>query len=90
MPERTDPQNALVDYLTALTEFLTVSPAGLAYRALLGEAQHDPAVGELLRTAGALAEPTRTVLDRVRPVASSIPMSGYRPRSSTDRSLPTC
>jgi AcrR family transcriptional regulator len=68
-----DPQRALVDYLTALTEFLTASPAGIAYRALLGEAQHDPAVGELLRTADVLAEPTRRILDRVRPLAPSMP-----------------
>jgi len=73
VPERTDPRRSLVDYLTSLTEFLTVSPAGLAYRAVLGEAQHDPAVGELLRTANVLAEPTRTVLDRVRPVAPCMP-----------------
>jgi hypothetical protein len=34
-----------------LTTFLTVSAAGLAYRALLGKAQHHPAVRELLRNA---------------------------------------
>jgi AcrR family transcriptional regulator len=73
VPERTDPGRALVDYLKALTEFLTVSPAGLAYRALLGEAQHDPAVRELLRAVDVLADPTRTVLDRVRPVARCMP-----------------
>jgi AcrR family transcriptional regulator len=73
VPGRTDPRRSLVDYLTVLTEFLTVSPAGLAYRALLGEAQQDPAVRELLRTADVLAEPTKTMLDRIRPVASSMP-----------------
>ena len=63
----------LLDYLVALTEFLTGSPAGLAYRALLGEAQHDPEVRELLCTADVLAEPTQIVLDRVRPVAPAMP-----------------
>jgi AcrR family transcriptional regulator len=72
-PERAGTRRTLVDYLAALTDFLTVSPAGLAYRALLGEAQHDPEVRELLRTVDVLAEPTQTVLDRVRPLALSMP-----------------
>jgi AcrR family transcriptional regulator len=70
---RGDAQRNLLDYLVALTEFLTESPAGLAYRALLGEAQHDPEVRELLRTADVLAVPTQIVLDRVRPVAPAMP-----------------
>jgi AcrR family transcriptional regulator len=73
VPEHTDPRRTLVDYLTVLTEFLTASPAGIAYRSLLGEAQHDPAVRELLRTADVLDEPTRSVLERVRPVAPDMP-----------------
>ena len=72
-PRRGDAQRNLLDYLVALTEFLTGSPAGLAYRALLGEAQHDPEVRELLCTADVLAEPTQIVLDRVRPVAPAMP-----------------
>ncbi len=72
-PRRGDAQHNLLDYLVALTEFLTESPAGLAYRALLGEAQHDPEVRELLRTADVLAEPTQIVLDRIRPVAPAMP-----------------
>ena len=72
-PRRGDDQRNLLDYLVALTEFLTKSPAGLAYRALLGEAQHDPEVRELLRTANVLAIPTQIVLDRVRPVAPAMP-----------------
>ena len=71
--ERTDPRRTLVDYLAALTDFLTVSPAGLAYRALIGEAQHDPAVLDLIRSADVLAEPARKVLARIRPVAPSMP-----------------
>jgi AcrR family transcriptional regulator len=72
-PHRSDPRRTLVEYLKALTEFLTTSPAGLAYRALLGEAQHDQSVGDLLRKADVLAEPTESVLDRIRPVAPSMP-----------------
>jgi AcrR family transcriptional regulator len=72
-PERADPRRTLVDYLKVLTAFLTESPAGLAYRALLGAAQHDAGVRELLRAADVLAEPTETVLDRVRPVAPCMP-----------------
>jgi AcrR family transcriptional regulator len=72
-PERSDARRTLVDYLAALTDFLTVSPAGLAYRALLGEAQHDPEVRDLLSNVDVLAEPTQTVLDRVRPFAPAMP-----------------
>jgi AcrR family transcriptional regulator len=46
----------LFSYLQSLSEFLTRSPAGLAYLALLGEAQHDPAVRELLQRADLLHE----------------------------------
>lgn len=60
-----DPAEDLVGYLAALTRFLTRSPAGLAYRALVGEAQHDPYVRELVRQADLLTEPTRRVLARV-------------------------
>jgi AcrR family transcriptional regulator len=72
-PERADARRTLVDYLAALTHFLTAPPAGLAYRALLGEAQHDLEVRELLRTVDVLAEPTQIVLDRVRPFAPAMP-----------------
>jgi AcrR family transcriptional regulator len=71
--EHSDPGRTVVDYLKALSEFLTVSPAGLAYRALVGEAQHDPAVLDMIRTTDVLAEPTGSVLDRVRPVAPAMP-----------------
>ncbi|TQK27156.1 TetR/AcrR family transcriptional regulator [Arthrobacter sp. SLBN-53] len=37
------------NYLAAVVHFLTRSVAGAAYRALLGEAQHDNAVAALLR-----------------------------------------
>jgi hypothetical protein len=56
-----------------LTTFLTTSPAGLGYRALIGEAQHDPAVRELVRGADLLSASARTVLQRVRTGASGVP-----------------
>lgn len=70
---RVDPAEDLLDHLRALTTFLTTSPAGLAYRALLGEAQHDPAVQALVRAADLLATSSAPVLDRVRPVLAAVP-----------------
>ncbi len=70
---RTDPADDLLGYLKALTTFLTTSPAGLAYRALVGEAQHDPAVRELVREAQLLAISASAVLERVRPAAPNMP-----------------
>jgi AcrR family transcriptional regulator len=67
------PADDLASYLAALTAFLTVSPAGLAYRALLGEAQHDKAVRDLVRGAGLVGAATAAVLDRVRPHAPRMP-----------------
>jgi AcrR family transcriptional regulator len=54
----------LTAYLDALSRFLTSSPAGAAYRALLGEAQHDPAVAELLASTDLLGDSARSVIDR--------------------------
>jgi AcrR family transcriptional regulator len=63
-----EPRATLADdvsaYLEAVEDFLTTSPAGTAYRALLGEAQHDPAVAELLGSAALFDEPARAVLNR--------------------------
>ena len=72
-PPQADPAGDLLAYLEALTEFLTVSPAGLAYRALIGEAQHDPAVRDLVNRADLLTASARHVLDRVRPAAPRMP-----------------
>lgn len=47
-----------------MSQFLTVSAAGAAYRALLGEAQHDPAVGDLLATTDLLGDSARPVIER--------------------------
>ncbi|WP_232519796.1 TetR/AcrR family transcriptional regulator [Actinosynnema pretiosum] len=66
-------RSELVSYLDALGRFLTTSPAGLAYRALLGEAQHDPAVRDLVREADVVSTATGEVLRRVRPVAPAMP-----------------
>jgi AcrR family transcriptional regulator len=54
----------LTAYLEAVSRFLTVSPAGAAYRALLGEAQHDPAVAALLATTDLLGDSARPVIER--------------------------
>lgn len=62
-PEGT-PLDDLRAYLEALVRFLTDSPAGAAYRALLGEAQHDSAVGELLSTKDLLGDSARVVIER--------------------------
>ena len=54
----------LIAYLEAVSRFLTVSAAGAAYRALLGEAQHDPAVAGLLATTDLLGGSARPVIER--------------------------
>ena len=72
-PPRPDAADDLLAYLTALTEFLTTSPAGLAFRALIGEAQHDPVVRDLVHHAGLLALSAHDVLQRVRSSAPDMP-----------------
>lgn len=67
------PTDDLTAFLEALTSFLTTSPAGLAYRALLGEAQHDNAVRDLVRTADLLGTAAQAVLARVSPHAAHMP-----------------
>ena len=54
----------LLRYVRSLSGFLQ-EPAGLAYRALVGEAQHDPAVRALVRQADLLAPTADAVLARV-------------------------
>ncbi|MCX0246847.1 TetR/AcrR family transcriptional regulator [Streptomyces drozdowiczii] len=53
-------------YLDALVTFLTRSHAGAAYRALLGEAQHDPDVALLLASRDVLEDSAAGVVDAVR------------------------
>jgi AcrR family transcriptional regulator len=64
----TEPQESAIDaltaYLEAVSRFLTDSPAGAAYRALLGEAQHDPAVANLLASTDLLGDSARSVIER--------------------------
>lgn len=55
-------EDDVVAFLTALSGFLTTSDAGLAYRALLGEAQHDRKVAELLRGTDVLGDAARAVV----------------------------
>ncbi len=53
----------LAAYVAALVDFLARSPAGTAYRALLGEAQHDDEVAALLAAQDVLGDSARAVLD---------------------------
>jgi AcrR family transcriptional regulator len=75
VPVHDDPIDDLAAYLDALIEFLTASAAGSAYRALVGEAQHDKAVGELLRGNDPLGESAAAVIARALPGETlAIPM----------------
>lgn len=71
-----DPADDLLHYLRTLQQFLTTSPAGLAYCALVGEAQHDPVVRELVEQADLLTPSACTVLSRVRSSAPGMPPLG--------------
>ncbi|WP_431031902.1 TetR/AcrR family transcriptional regulator [Streptomyces sp. P6-2-1] len=68
-----EPVEQLTAFLTALAAFLTGADAGAAYRALLGEAQHDPEVGKLVAAADLLGGPAREVLARVRGRLGGVP-----------------
>ncbi|MBT0769016.1 TetR/AcrR family transcriptional regulator [Kineosporia sp. J2-2] len=68
-----DPHHELASYLELLGRFLTEEPPGLACRALIGEAQHDPQVADLVHRADLLTAPTVVVLDRVRVHAPGMP-----------------
>lgn len=66
--------DGLVAYLDALVRFLTASPAGAGYRALLGEAQHDTRVAQLMATNDVLAERAQVVVKpALRATGSSMP-----------------
>ncbi len=54
----------LTAYLHALARFLARSPAGAAYRALLGEAQHDTAVAALVAGRDVVSDSARAVIER--------------------------
>lgn len=68
--EHADPVEDLTAYLRALIAFLTTSDAGAAYRALIGEAQHDTAVRDLLLDSDPIGESAATVIARALPEAS--------------------
>lgn len=72
-PAHPDPAARLLGYLQSLTTFLTTAPAGLAYRALIGEAQHDTAVRDLVNQADLLTASARDVLERVGSGAPGMP-----------------
>lgn len=59
-----DPLDDITAYLEALLRFLAHSLAGAAYRALLGEAQHDSVVAELLSAKDPLGDSARVVIER--------------------------
>lgn len=61
-----DAESEVTAFLVALSTFLTRSDAGLAYRALLGEAQHDRKVAELLGGTDVLGDAARAVIGSAR------------------------
>jgi AcrR family transcriptional regulator len=65
-PPRSGPEAELITFLELVQRFVTVSPAGLAYRALLGEAQHDQAVARLMAESDPVQQSALVILDRVR------------------------
>lgn len=81
VPDDGSAEEQLDAYLDALGVFLTRSHAGTAYRALLGEAQHDPAVAELLAQNDILGDSARIVIARV--------VEGDLPEAALDRAAST-
>lgn len=67
VPARDEPGDDLAGYLGALITFLTASDAGAAYRALVGEAQHDAAVRDLLSDSDPIGESAAAVIARALP-----------------------
>ena len=64
VPPSGSPLAEITAYLHALVAFLVHSPAGAGYRALVGEAQHDPAVAKLLASRDVLGDSASTVVSR--------------------------
>jgi AcrR family transcriptional regulator len=73
VPEAGPAAERLVRYLGSVTAFLTESTAGAAYRALVGEAQHDPAVRELVQSAALLTGGALRLLDELRAELPAMP-----------------
>jgi len=61
----------LLVYVCTLRQFLVDSPAGLVYRALVGEAQHDKAVAELLSRRNVFYESAWTVISHAAELSDS-------------------
>ena len=72
-PPRADPEAELVTFLEALARFLSVSPAGLAYRALLGEAQQDQEVAGLVASHDLIGDSAAVIFDRIRDRLVALP-----------------
>ncbi|GIZ99342.1 MULTISPECIES: TetR/AcrR family transcriptional regulator [Tsukamurella] len=70
-------------FLAAVVRFLTVSDAGLAYRALIGEAQHDAAVAALIAGADPLGDAAEAVIARVQD-AGALPAAMDRRRAAAE------
>ncbi|RFU86281.1 TetR/AcrR family transcriptional regulator [Streptomyces triticagri] len=66
VPLSGDPVRDAKAYLDALVRFLTRSDAGTAYRALIGEAQHDKDVAALLDSRDVLADSAAKVVEPLR------------------------
>jgi AcrR family transcriptional regulator len=73
VPATDEPLELLAGYLRELGRLLTEAPPGLAYRALLGQAQQDPAVAELVAADDLLLTSAGGVLDRVATVWPAVP-----------------
>lgn len=66
VPVSDDPRKDLKAYLDALVAFLSRSHAGAAYRALIGEAQHDTDVAALLTSRDVLGGSAAAVVQAAR------------------------
>lgn len=76
VPAHEDSCEDLAAYIDALIGFLTTSDAGAAYRALIGEAQHDEAVARLLRGSDPIGESASIVIARALPGGTlTVPMA---------------
>ncbi len=64
-----NPLDDLTAYLDGLVRFLARSPAGAAYRALLGEAQHDTTVANLIATNDVVGDSARHVIHSMLPAS---------------------
>lgn len=68
-----DGVEALRRYLEALATFLTTSPAGAAYRALLAAAQHDVAVARLVAERDPVTDSARAAVSSLTAVRLAVP-----------------